>query len=161
MTEELNSETESTPEVQTEDTKPHGDVEVEDTDWKAEARKWESRAKSNIDDADRWREYESSLKSEDEKRAERLAEVERELITERAVRVRLEIASEKGLSADALKLLTGTSREEIETQADALLKLVADQSSPKTPKPIDRQGREVGESNSTAESFARALGSLL
>jgi len=64
-------------------------VNVEETDWKSEARKWESRAKLNVDAADRWREYESSLKSEDEKRAERLVEVEKELEAERAERARL------------------------------------------------------------------------
>jgi hypothetical protein len=161
MTEELNSET-PTPEVQAEDTTPQSDVvESDDTDWKSEARKWESRAKSNVDAADRWREYESSLKSEDEKRAERLVQVEAELTAERAERTRLEVASEKGIMAEAVKLLTGTTREEIESQADALLKLVADQSSPKSPKPNARQGREVSESISTAESFANAIGSLL
>jgi hypothetical protein len=161
MTEELNSET-PTPEVQAEDTTPQSDVvESDDTDWKSEARKWESRAKSNVEAADRWREYESSLKSEDEKRAERLAQVEAELTAERAERTRLEVASEKGIMAEAVKLLTGTTREEIESQADALLKLVADQSSPKSPKPNARQGREVSESISTAESFANAIGSLL
>jgi hypothetical protein len=161
MTEELNSET-PTPEVQAEDTSPQSEVvETDDTDWKSEARKWESRAKSNVEAADRWREYESSLKSEDEKRAERLLQVEAELTAERAERTRLEVASEKGIMADAVKLLTGTTREEIEQQADALLKLVADQSSPKSPKPNARQGREVSESISTAESFANAIGSLL
>ena len=57
MTEELNSETEATAEVQTEDATPQGDVEVETTDWKAMARKWEQNAKSNREAADRWREY--------------------------------------------------------------------------------------------------------
>lgn len=161
MTEELNSET-TTPEVQAEDTSPQSEVvETDDTDWKSEARKWESRAKSNVEAADRWREYESSLKSEDEKRAERLLQVEAELTAERAERTRLEVASEKGIMAEAVKLLTGTTREEIESQADALLKLVADQSSPKSPKPNARQGREVSDSISTAESFANAIGSLL
>jgi hypothetical protein len=161
MTEELNSETETTTEVQTEDATPQGEVEVETTDWKAMARKWEQNAKSNREAADRWREYESSLKSEDEKRAERLTQVEAELLTERAERTRLEVASEKGLTADAVRLLTGTTREEIESQADALLKLVANQSSPKTPRPVDQQGRSSSESTSTADAFANALGSLL
>lgn len=156
-----NVETESTPEPQGEETKPQGEGTVEETDWKSEARKWESRAKSNVDAADRWREYESSLKSEDEKRAERLVEVEKELEAERAERARLEIASDKGITGEAVKLLTGSTREEIIVQADALLKLLADQASPKTPKPIGQQGRETEETNSTAESFARALGSLL
>jgi hypothetical protein len=82
-------------------------------------------------------------------------------LTERAERTRLEVASEKGITAEAVKLLTGTTREEIESQADALLKLVASQSSPKTPKPIDQQGRSSSESTSTADAFANALGSLL
>lgn len=161
MTEQLNIENEQTPEAQAEDTEPQGEVEVDATDWKAMARKWEQNAKSNREAAERWREYESSLKSEDEKRAERLAEVEAELLAERAERTRLEVASEKGITAEAVKLLTGTTREEIESQADALLKLVATQSSPKTPKPIDQQGRETSEHKSTADAFANALGSLL
>lgn len=161
MTEELNSENEPTTEVQTEDATPQGEVEVETTDWKAMARKWEQNAKSNREAADRWREYESSLKSEDEKRAERLAQVEAELVKERAERTRLEVAAEKGINAEGVKLLTGTTREEIESQADALLQLVQNQTSPKTPKPIDQQGRSTTESTSTADAFANALGSLL
>jgi hypothetical protein len=159
MTEEQNDET--IAEAQAEETKPQGNEPIEETDWKSEARKWETRAKSNVEAADRWREYETSLKSEDEKRAERLAEVEKELETERAQRARLEIASAKGISGEAVNLLTGTTRDEIEKQADALLALIADQSNPKPPKPIDRQGRETTENNSTADAFARSLGSLL
>lgn len=156
-----NVDTELTTETQVEETEPQGEVTVDETDWKGEARKWESRAKSNIEAADRWREYESSLKSEDERRAERLMEVEKELEAERAERARLEIASDKGITGEAVKLLTGATREEITLQADALLKLLADQASPKTPKPIGQQGRETEETNSNADAFARSLGSLL
>jgi hypothetical protein len=47
-----------------------------ETDWKAEARKWENRAKAakaDSDDASKWREYEQAQKPIQERMAEELA----------------------------------------------------------------------------------------
>lgn len=125
----------TTPEVTQE---PQGTPE---TDWKAEARKWESRAKADHELANKWREYETSQKSEHEKLADELARVQAEASQASATLLRYEVASEKGISGEATKLLKGTTREELESEAALLLSLIADQSKPKTPKPDENQGK--------------------
>lgn len=125
----------TTPEVVAE---PQG---KEETDWKAEARKWESRAKADHELAAKWREYEQSQKSEHEKLAEQLAAAQAEASQASTTLLRYQIAAEKGISGDALDLLTGSTREELETAADKLLSLIADQSKPKAPKPDENQGK--------------------
>lgn len=125
----------TTPEVTTE---PQG---KEDTDWKAEARKWETRAKADHDAAKAWREYELSQKSEHEKLAEQLAAAQAEASQASTTLLRYQIAAEKGIPNDALDLLVGSTREELQTAADKLLSLIADQSRPKTPTPDMNQGQ--------------------
>lgn len=51
---------------------------VDETDWKAEARKWEQRAKDNKSAAEQLATLEESQKTESEKLAERLAEAKTE-----------------------------------------------------------------------------------
>jgi hypothetical protein len=130
------TETETNIEVTPE---PQGDKE--ETDWKSEARKWETRAKADHELANKWREYEVSQKSEHEKLADRLAQAERDA-SEASVRLlRYEVAAQKGIPASALDLLTGSSKDELESSADKLLSLIADQSKPKTPMPDENQGK--------------------
>ena len=116
---------------------PQGDS----TDWKAEARKWESRAKADHELANKWREYESSQKTEFEKLAEDLAKAQAEASQASAELMRLRIAAEKGISGDATKLLKGTTQEELEAEAELLLSLIANQSKPKSPQPDENQGK--------------------
>ncbi|HLP97661.1 MAG TPA: hypothetical protein VK149_04370 [Sideroxyarcus sp.] len=113
------------------------------TDWKAEARKWEKRAKdanSYKEAADKWREYEAAQKPEQERVAEQLAAAKAEAESARTTLMRYEVAAEKKIPAEAVKLLSGSSREELEEAADALLALIA-QSKPNTPKPNEMQGK--------------------
>lgn len=120
---------------------PQGKAE---TDWKSEARKWENRAKAakaDVDDASKWREYEASQKSDHEKLADQLAEAQANASEANAKLARYEVASLKGIPAEALDLLTGSSREDLEAQADKLLSLIAEQSKPKSPKPDELQGK--------------------
>lgn len=147
MSDELNNETtEPTTEATTE-VEPQGDTK--EIDWKAQARKWEARAKEAHADkelADKWREYEQSQKSDHEKLAEELERAKVEAANASAELVRLKVAAEKGIPADALDLLPGSSREELEAAADKLLSLIADQSKPKTPKPDENQGKPANAS---------------
>lgn len=120
---------------------PQGKTEI---DWKAEARKWENRAKAGKADSDaaaKWREYEASLKPAQERLAEELATTKAQADEARAALLRYEIASSKGISGDATKLLRGSTAEELEAEADLLLSLIANQSKPKTPLPDDNQGK--------------------
>jgi hypothetical protein len=161
MSEELETITETEAEVTIEE--PQGDTQTE-TDWKAEARKWEKRAKDAQtfkDAAEKWQEYEASLKPEHERLAEQLAAAKTEAESARVTLARYEVASEKGIPADAIKLLNGSTREELEEAADALLALIANQSKPKSPKPDMNQGKATTGGMTPAERFAAAIDDIL
>jgi hypothetical protein len=132
---------ESTKTETTDQAEPQGKTEI---DWKSEARKWESRAKAaktDADDAAKWREYELNSKSEQEKLADELARTKAEASEANAKLTRLEVAALKGIPAEALDLLSGSTREDLEAQADKLLSLIAEQSKPKSPLPDENQGK--------------------
>lgn len=115
-----------------------------ETDWKAEARKWENRAKAakaDSDDATKWREYEQAQKPIQERMAEELAQTKAAAAEAAAKLLRYEIASAKGITGEATRLLNGSTQEELEAEADLLNALIANQSKPKTPMPDDNQGK--------------------
>lgn len=97
----------------------------EPTDWKAEARKWESRAKENNKAADRLAEIEEASKTETQKAIERAEKAEK-LLAEREkaealTAARAEVAEATGVPAAALR---GTTKEELEAHAAALAPLI-------------------------------------
>lgn len=129
--------------------------------WKSRARSWERQAKDKKDAAAKWDDYQKSLKSIEEQRAEEMNQIQRELEEERARRLRLEIASERGISGDAVKLLDGRTREEIEEKADALMSLIEVQSKPKQPKPDTNQGQSGNGVAKTSDLFAQAIENII
>lgn len=129
--------------------------------WKSRARSWEKLAKENKDAAISWNEYVESQKTVEEKRAQELEQIRLELQTERMAKERLEVASERGITGDAVNLLTGSSREEIEAKADALLALIESNSKSKSLQPDNLQGREGAIASSTADQFASALSNVI
>jgi hypothetical protein len=137
---------------------PQGSPEI---DWKAEARKWETRAKADHEAANQWREFETSQKSEVEKMADELARFKAEASESSTKLLKFEVASQKGIPTDALDLLHGTTRQELESAADKLLSLIADQSKPNTPKPDLNQGKPSSGGQSTGDQFAAALANIL
>ena len=115
-----------------------------ETDWKAEARKWENRAKSAKADSDaaaKWREYESAQKPIQERLAEELAQAKAESSDAAAKLLRYEIAAAKGITGEATKLLKGSTQDELEAEADLLLSLIASQSKPNITLPDVNQGK--------------------
>lgn len=100
------------------ETKPTETVDF----WKGEARKQEKRAKENADAAKRLGEIEEAQKTESQKAADRLSKAEGDLTaaTDRANRA--EVALDKGLTLSQARRLVGTTREELEADADELLK---------------------------------------
>jgi hypothetical protein len=62
--------------------------------------------------------FEDAQKTEAEKQAERLAEIERENAELKAAKTRAEVAAAKGVPAS---LLSGSTQEELEASADALI----------------------------------------
>lgn len=140
MSDELNTPEEPTVEVEV--AEPQGNAP--ETDWKAEARKWENRAKAAKADSEaaaKWREYEEAQKPLQERMAAELAQTKAEASQAQAELLRLKIASEKGITGEATKLLKGTTQEELESEAELLLSLIANQSKPKTPLPDENQGK--------------------
>lgn len=129
--------------------------------WKSRARSWEKMAKENKDAAIAWNDYQESQKTVEEKRAQELENIRQELQAERTERLRLEVASERGIAGDAVALLTGSTREEIEAKADALLALIESNSKPKSLQPDSQQGREGAIATSTADQFASALNNII
>lgn len=130
--------------TETVEAEPQGNAES--TDWKVEARKWEKRAKDAQglkEAADKWAEYEASLKPAQERMAEELAAKSAEAESAKTALLRYEVAAEKGIPSEAIRLLAGSSREELEEAADALVALMANQSKPTTPVPDVSQGRPV------------------
>jgi hypothetical protein len=75
--------------------------------------------------AARVKEYEDRDKSDQERQAERVAELEASLTPLQAENLRLKVAMEKGLPAELIKRLEGEDREALEADADELLALVA------------------------------------
>jgi hypothetical protein len=135
-----------------------------ETDWKAEARKWEKRAKeanSFRDDAEKWAEYVKAQKPEQERIADELKTARAEAASSKVALLRFEVAAKHGIPTDAIKLLNGSSEEELEESAIAIMALVAKQSETKQPRPDASQGRPIQGGNSTADLFANAVSNLL
>lgn len=102
-----------------------GETQAQEIDWKAESRKWEARAKENLTAAkanegaaQRLAEIEESQKTEAQKLQEERDQAKADLAAERTARLRAEVAAEKGIPAN---LLSGSTQEELEASADALL----------------------------------------
>ena len=90
--------------------------------WKALARKHERQAKANQRAAERLQEIEDAGKSELQKAQDAAAQAAKERDEARQQLLRVEIAEEKGLTLAQAKRLVGTTRDELEEDADALLK---------------------------------------
>ena len=122
------------------------DWQAEAEKLKAESRKHEARAKENFELAKKWKEYEDSQKSEDEKLVEELAKVKAENAAIKAEALIKTIASEKNIPSKALKLLTGSTREELEASADEILSIISESAQPNKPQPNPEQGKPAGTS---------------
>lgn len=116
------------------------DWQAEAEKWKAFARKHEDTSKANADKAKRFDDLEEASKSELQKAADRAAAAEAKVAEIEARALRAEVAAAKGIPA---ALLSGTTQEELEASADALLAFRGEK-----PKPDfgggDRGGDIVG-----------------
>jgi len=102
-------------------------------------------------------EIEQASKSEIEKATEKAAVVERERDEAVTRLARLEVALDKGLTPSQAKRLVGNTREELEADADQLLKDLGDSAKPRSPKPDPNQGRSGSGPATTADQFAAAI----
>ena len=96
-----------------------------------------------------------AAKTADQKNAERLAKLEDDLEAERLGRVRAEVAAEKKVPAE---LLSGSTREDLEAAADALIQFKGE--TPRMPV-VPGEGRQPAQKKTTADLFAEAIGDAL
>lgn len=94
------------------------------TDWKAEARKWESRAKSNFAELEKLRSTDDNSESTIDGLRRKNEELESRLNELVLEGVKREVATEHGLSGDAVAFLHGSDREALVESAKALKGLI-------------------------------------
>lgn len=87
---------------------------------------------------------ENAKKTAEQQNADRLANLEQELATERAGRLRAQVAASKGVPE---ALLTGVTVDELEASADALIQFRGE----KTPRPDPSQGPKPAPSAGTPQ----------
>lgn len=93
-------------------------LQAELATWKGHARTWEDRAKENKTAAEKLAEIEKAKLTETERLQAELAELTAERDRNAAELLRTSVAATKGVPAG---LLTGSTQEELEASADALL----------------------------------------
>lgn len=134
--------------------KPQEPVEPakDETDWKAEARKWESRAKENAIAAGKLTALEEAQKTEAQRLEERASTAEKLAADNASDALRARVALEKGLTAAQEKRLVGSTREELLADADELLTDLG-KPAPKNPAADPSQGPKpaVGPQSPAAE----------
>ncbi|NPD32249.1 hypothetical protein HLV35_03075 [Eggerthellaceae bacterium zg-997] len=133
------------------------DAPAPDIDWKAEARKWERRAKEN---AERARERDDAAGARDAElqdaraRAER-AEGELESLRESAARdaARAAVAAETGVPAE---LIAGDDEEAMRAHAERLIRF-ARPAAPRAPRPGTFSGDAAPADDEAKRQLARQL----
>lgn len=95
------------------------DLSSEVEKWKALSRKNEERAKANAAAAKKLEEIEAAQLSETERLTKRAEEAEKKAAELATRTLKSEVAAAKGVPAE---LLTGSTQEELEASAEALLK---------------------------------------
>lgn len=101
---------------------------TETVDWKAEAEKWKALSRKNETEvkalrpaAQKLADLEESQKSELEKAQARADAAEKKALETELAALRASVALEKGLTPSQAKRLVGSSREDLEADADELL----------------------------------------
>ena len=104
-----------------------------DKDWKAETEKWKGLARQHEANSKKLLAIEESQKTEAQKLADARTAAEKVATDSQAEAMRLRVALAKSLPADMADRLRGSTKEELEADADALLKLF--KASPSTGDP--------------------------
>jgi hypothetical protein len=95
--------------------------ESDDTDWKAEARKWEQRAKENKTASDELKRLQDANKTESQRLAEDRDSHKARADQAQGELLRLRVGLAKGLSEAQARRLVGSTKEELEADADDLI----------------------------------------
>lgn len=141
---------------------PKGETKPDATDWVAEARKWEQRAKENKAAADELAAIKEAQKSDAERSADALRAAQSDAEQARAELLRYKIAASHGITdADDIALfLTGTDEDTLTKQATRLAERSVDDS-PRPPKPDPNQGRSGATPGTNADAFAAHFQGLI
>jgi hypothetical protein len=91
-------------------------------EWKGKSRKWEGRAKENQTAADELKKIRDEKLSDTEKAQKAQKELETGKLTAEQESMRLRVALRKGLNETQAKRLVGTTEEELESDAEELVK---------------------------------------
>lgn len=127
------------------------------TDWKKEARKWESRAKENSQAAEDFKAYKASAESEKQKAQEEIERLTNEnkgfkAREERAAWVK-EVAATSGVPVDVVSELNAESKEDLEKKAESLKGYFEKNTVP----PVPGDGEHPEKITSEKQEFARKL----
>ena len=144
-----------------EDSTEETHVEPQETDWKAEARKWEARAKANKEASDKLAELEEAQKTEQQKLTERAEAAERELEATKYESLRLSVIARNEVPEKYQHLVRGADEDELSEAAKAVSELVAS-SAPKAGGRVVVDDLDAGEAalNGTEleDALRRSLG---
>ena len=137
--------------------KPQPPAQEAETDWKAEARKWEQRAKDNKSAAERLAELEQAQMSESEKAAARVRAAEERAAELEVANSRKDLAIEHRLSSEDAELLEGmTDVDAMRRVAERLARQAEEEAGPRAPKPHPAQ-REGDSPAEDKDALARAF----
>lgn len=93
--------------------------------WKARSREWERKAKANADAAKELDAFKKAQMTELEKAQAEAAEAKARATQAELAAARQSVATAKGLPAGMAERLQGSTKEELEADADVLLKVLA------------------------------------
>lgn len=105
------------PEATTEAARPE---QQDSIDWKAEARKWEARAKSNRTEADQLKELQAKYDDASKQLNESLEKLSSYEAKEQRAAMVSEVSEATGLPVEAVEPLGGTTVEDLTAQAERL-----------------------------------------
>jgi hypothetical protein len=115
-------DTKPTPEERIAELEKALETATEDAEkWKAMSRKHEAQAKENAAKLIKLEAATSDQRSEGERTTQRLAELEKQNAAIEVRAMRAEVAAAKGLTSAQAKRITGSTVEEMESDADDLL----------------------------------------
>lgn len=127
-----------------------------ETDWKAEAKKWETRAKENKTAADQLAAIEEANKTEAQKNADRLAAAEKDATDARREALKFKIASKFSIGdEDADLFLTGSDEESLTKQAERLTARESERK--KNGNVVPKEGANTSTAPSDERAFVREL----
>lgn len=137
---------------------PAPEPKQDEIDWKAEARKWETRAKENKSAADELTGLRDSQKTAEQKFGERLAEMEKRAADAESKALRSDIAAKFGINAEDRDLfLTGTDESTLTAQATRLAAREADRKKQGNVAPKEGATKVSSEGDSGKREFLNSL----